>query len=84
MRRSPSIDMSRGRSAKPMSLARQGRRHQLEVSSTMCSCIRVMPMAVTGIGPSTVITCPERTPVGGVIVLMVALLMSISRSGGPP
>ena len=59
IRSSPIIEMSSGRSAKPISEAQQGRFHQLEVSSTMCSCIRVTPIASTGIGPSTVRTIPE-------------------------
>ena len=31
----------------------------------MCSCMRVTPIASTGIGPSTVRTVPEWTPVVG-------------------
>ena len=53
------MEMSSGRSAKPMSEAQHGRFHQLEVSSTMCSCISVTPIVSTGIGPSTVRTIPE-------------------------
>ncbi len=51
--------MSSGRSASPMSVAQQGRFHQIAVSMTMCSCIKVTPIASTGIGPSTVMTVPE-------------------------
>ena len=58
IRKSPIIEMSSGLSAMAISEPQQGRFHQLEASSRICSCISVTPIASTGIGPSTVRTMP--------------------------
>src|SRR5579885_871829 len=72
-RSSPSMEMSIGRSARAMSPAQHGLRHQLEASSRICSCIRVIPSSSTGTGPRTVMTRPDRMPMAWDAVGMGAL-----------
>ena len=81
MRSSPSIETSRGLYASPIWLAQQGRFHQLDVSSTMCSCMSVTPICSTGIGPSTVITFPDCTPTD--VALMIATAPSPRSTCSP-
>src|ERR1700723_1816259 len=65
IRKSPIIEMSSALSAIAISEPQHGRFHQLEASSKTCSCNSVTPIASTGMGPSTVRTSPECTPIVG-------------------
>src|ERR1700722_1855280 len=81
IRKSPIIDMSSALSAIAISDPQHGRFHQLEASSKICSCKCVTPIASTGMGPSTVRTSPECTPIVG--FAMFAPPSSVGLSPGP-
>src|ERR1700722_15248412 len=68
IRNSPIIETSSALSAIAISEPQHGRFHQLEASSKICSCNSVTPIASTGMGPSTVRTSPECTPIVGFVM----------------
>ena len=71
--------MSSGLSATAISEPQHGRFHQLEASSRTCSCMSVTPIASIGMGPSTVRTNPECTPIVGFAMLLASLLQPVRR-----
>ena len=79
IRKSPIIDMSSALSAIAISEPQHGRFHQLAASSRICSCISVTPIASTGIGPSTVRTRPECTPIVGFAMFVPSFLQLVRR-----
>ena len=71
--------MSSALSAIAISEPQHGRFHQLEASSKICSCMSVTPIASTGMGPSTVRTSPECTPIVGFAMFAPALPQLVRR-----